>query len=687
MYKNIAYKMFFVVTAVIISIGLIGISSTYYLQKNNITRHANDNIEGYNQRFVTYTDEQAHAMESYLNLLENKKELQVSFIKSNKEELFKNAEPILKHLNANSDITHFYFIKPDGKVLLRVHDFNRSDDIVNRYTFLKAKETNKIFYGIEFGIKQNYTLRVVLPWIVEGKLIGYLELGKEINKISDILSKQKEIEIFYAVQKSKFKNSEKAIQEKLKSHMQTRDYYVMYQTLPSNKKIVDLMDTSDNNLKWLEIDNKHYIYYSQDLQDVSKVTLGRKVFLVDVTKAYDELLNSIISYSIIMFVITQLLLFLVFVLLRKKQIMLDDTFLKLQAQKEEFETVFEFSKDGIAILDLESNFLDFNEAYREMTGFTREELLQKSCNGLTSPEFKEASIKALATAKETGYIENIEKTCIVKDNKRINVNMSASLLPDKQRFLLLTKDITNLKALEEQSKLASMGEMIGNIAHQWRQPLSVISTNSTGMMMQQEYGLLTDEILISSCNQINENAQYLSKTIDDFRNFIQGDSNLEFVHVSKIINESLNILKGSLSNHYINLVLSIEDDIEINTNKNELEQAIINIVNNAKDAVADNVIEEDRAIFISTKKIDNKSLELKICDNGGGIPIDIITKIFEPYFTTKHKSRGTGLGLSMVNQIVRERYHQKLNVYNDNFTYNGKEFVGACFSIIFTEEG
>jgi PAS domain S-box-containing protein len=358
----------------------------------------------------------------------------------------------------------------------------------------------------------------------------------------------------------------------------------------------------------------------------------------------------------------------------------------IEQQKEEFETIFKYSNDGIAILDLESNFLDFNEAYRKMIGFSREELLKQSCIGLTVPEDREKSLDAFKYVLEYGHVENVEKVCAVKDGKRITVNMSASLLPDNQRFLLLTKDVTNLKVLEEQSKLASMGEMIGNIAHQWRQPLSVISTNSTGLIMQQEYGLLNDKLLIASCNQINDNAQYLSKTIDDFRNFIKGDTNLDFVNVSEIVNDSLNILKGSLSNHYVNLVLTLEDDLKLYTNRNEFVQAIINIVNNAKDAVVENVVEEDRVILISTKKIDDKNLELKICDNGGGIPQNIITKIFEPYFTTKHKSRGTGLGLSMVNQIIREKYNQKLNVYNNNLKYNGKEFTGACFTIVFIAE-
>ena len=355
-------------------------------------------------------------------------------------------------------------------------------------------------------------------------------------------------------------------------------------------------------------------------------------------------------------------------------------------QKLEFETIFNTSKDGIAILDKESHFINFNQAYLEMTGFTREELMGKSCIELTAPEDKQRSTEALALIFKVGYIENYQKTCIVKDNKRIVINMSVSLLPDKNRILIVTKDITALKLLEEQSKLASMGEMIGNIAHQWRQPLSVISTGATGMKVQKEYGLLDDKTFNETCDSINENVQYLSKTIDDFRNFIKGDVSFKLVLVSEVLEDTLNLLKASLSNNYIKLILSIEDDLQINANKNELQQALINIINNAKDALIENTEESDRMIFISTKSLDDTSLELKICDNGGGIPPSIIERIFEPYFTTKHQSNGTGLGLSMSHKIITQRHHQTIYVYNDEFQYQDKDYKGACFKIIFKLE-
>ena len=124
--------------------------------------------------------------------------------------------------------------------------------------------------------------------------------------------------------------------------------------------------------------------------------------------------------------------------------------MELEAQKEEFETIFNTSKDGIAVLDMNSNFLDFNEAYLEMTGFAREELLATSCISLSAPEDRERAIEAMNTAIKTGFLVGFEKTCIVKDGKRVVINMTATILPDKERILITTKDITANKEHEAQ---------------------------------------------------------------------------------------------------------------------------------------------------------------------------------------------------------------------------------------------
>ena len=236
------------------------------------------------------------------------------------------------------------------------------------------------------------------------------------------------------------------------------------------------------------------------------------------------------------------------------------------------------------------------------------------------------------------------------------------------------------KMLLQQSKLASMGEMIGNIAHQWRQPLSVISTSATGMKLQKEYGMLPDELFYTSCNNINDNAQYLSKTIDDFRNFIKGERRKEDFDLSDDISSFLRLVEGTIKNHDINLILDVESKIHINGYPSELIQCFINIFNNAKDALVENNI-EDKYIFICTMKKD-QNIFIKIKDNAGGIPDNILEKVFEPYFTTKHKSKGTGLGLHMTYNLIVNGMGGTIEANNLEYKYKNRHF--KCAEIIIT---
>jgi PAS domain S-box-containing protein len=357
------------------------------------------------------------------------------------------------------------------------------------------------------------------------------------------------------------------------------------------------------------------------------------------------------------------------------------------AQKMEFESIFKFSSDGIAITDLETNFLEFNEAYLNITGFTRDELLQKSSLELTVPELRKHMKSLIKKAITYGHIKNFQKESIVANNRRIALNMSITLLPNQEKLLIIIKDVTTIKILEEQARLASMGEMIGNIAHQWRQPLSIISTVASGIKLSVEIDKKDDEELVKSSDKIIEQTMYLSKTIDDFRNFIKEDKEFKLIFINDIIMESLKLLDSSIKNNYIKIEKEIFDNIEVNGNKNELQQAIINILNNAIDFLKEKIEDQNnRYIFIKTKRIDTNSLELTILDSAGGINEKIIDRIFEPYFTTKHQSIGTGLGLSMVDKILREKHHFEIAAYNEEFTYNSKKYKGACFKVLFKKQ-
>ncbi len=265
-------------------------------------------------------------------------------------------------------------------------------------------------------------------------------------------------------------------------------------------------------------------------------------------------------------------------------------------------------------------------------------------------------------------LEN-ERNKIKSFNENLQKKVEEELEKSKQKDSLLF----------EQSKLASMGEMIANIAHQWRQPLSVISTGATGLKIQKEYDNLTDENFYETCDLINKNAQFLSKTIDDFRNFIRGDRKKEVFDISDTIKEFLSLMSPSEKKYYLQMILNLQDNIKLNSYQNELKQCLINIFNNSKDALIDTK-EEDRFIFIETSSKENNAI-IKIKDSGGGIPSDVLPRIFEPYFTTKHKSKGTGLGLSMTYKIIVDAMGGTIVANNVTYEYNNKSYTGAQFTI------
>jgi len=235
------------------------------------------------------------------------------------------------------------------------------------------------------------------------------------------------------------------------------------------------------------------------------------------------------------------------------------------------------------------------------------------------------------------------------------------------------------KLLHQQSKMVSMGEMIGNIAHQWRQPLSVISTAATGMKVQKEFGVLEDDNFNKMCDAIDANAQYLSKTIDDFKNFIKGERVKENFNLKSGIDSFLNLVEGSIKSHHINLVLDIKDDIQIDGYKNELTQCFINIFNNAKD-VLDEKEEVSRLFFITAYKEDD-NIVIHFKDSGGGMPDEIASRVFDPYFSTKHQSQGTGLGLNMTHKLITEGMSGTISVSTVTYKHEDKEHTGAEFKI------
>ena len=237
--------------------------------------------------------------------------------------------------------------------------------------------------------------------------------------------------------------------------------------------------------------------------------------------------------------------------------------------------------------------------------------------------------------------------------------------------------------IAQQTKMAAMGEMIENIAHQWRQPLSTISTISSGIKLQYEYSEVQKEEAIKSMDTILTTTQYLSQTIDDFRNYFNSKKEANYFSLKDILGKVCALIEPQLYSKNIQIIKDI-DELTIFGLENEFLQVIINILNNSKDEFERTSLEH-KYIFISAKISENR-IKVTIKDNAGGIDDKIINKVFKPYFTTKDDSKGTGIGLYMSKQIIEKHMKGTISVSNENYVYENIEYKGAIFEITFLEK-
>ncbi len=225
--------------------------------------------------------------------------------------------------------------------------------------------------------------------------------------------------------------------------------------------------------------------------------------------------------------------------------------------------------------------------------------------------------------------------------------------------------------LIHQSRLAAMGEMIGAIAHQWRQPLNALSLVLQNIKMQHHMGTLSEESMDRMQLKADQLVQRMSSTIDEFRNFFKPGKHSEAFNLAQSLYAAANIVEGTFHNHNITLTIECDESLELFGVAGEFAQVVLNLLGNAKDAVL-NVKQVAPSVRMRAERLEDGT-RISIEDNGGGIAPDIINKIFEPYFSTKDEGKGTGIGLYMSKMIVENNMQGRLEVTNTA--------EGACFTI------
>ncbi len=238
------------------------------------------------------------------------------------------------------------------------------------------------------------------------------------------------------------------------------------------------------------------------------------------------------------------------------------------------------------------------------------------------------------------------------------------------------------KILIQQSKMATMGEMIASIAHQWKQPLSIISMSNGLLKINSEIkDFSTPQEITNAIKNIDHSVHNLSQTIDDFKNFFNPNKEKVVFSILDAFKDTFKLINSQFKNNDIEIVQNIKE-IELLGYKNELLQVLINLLKNSKEELIKKPNSMKKYIFISVDKNENKII-IKIKDNADGIPSDIINKVFNAYFTTKEKCGGTGIGLYICKQIIETSMQGEISVSNVKYEYEGQNYVGAEFEIIF----
>lgn len=326
-----------------------------------------------------------------------------------------------------------------------------------------------------------------------------------------------------------------------------------------------------------------------------------------------------------------------------------------------------------------------SNAFCELCGYSQDELVGNTHTLVKHPDTTKETYESMWSAIRVGKIWEGEMKLLTKQGKTYWIDLIIEPIRDqssqvigykaiRENITLQKEFLEQQKLIIEQSKSAAMGEMISMIAHQWRQPLQAVSILVQKLPITKMIeGDLSDEFIEQTVDDVSLQLDYMSKTIDDFRDFFKPGKGKDVVTIQRIIDKTKEFLGPILKNSSVTFTANGDDDIKILTHFNEVVQVFINIIKNAVDVMKERET-KNRKLDIFYIKNESEVI-IKICDNAGGIPFAVIDKIFDPYFSTKSNKNGTGLGLYMSKTIIEKHCNGTISAYNDN--------NGAVFEIRF----
>jgi len=619
------------------------------------------------------------------NLFENSKN-------HSKEELINLIKTSIKQIAQKQNDIHYFILDTNGNLLLNTE--NPRDEGVN---FLDFEDINGVRFTNEMiNANKNQQNYIEYFWYKPNKRITYSrhlkELGIIIGSASFLESRNEELK-------------DKLLKKIVLQNISEEKYLFIYKinslnniTTQSNLLIEKNLQTTINELKAVkqllinsnykgndyilyEYNNKllygtflnrlrYFIGYGTNLSHIDEIVAKEKE--ISLENMYSKIMKLVFIISIMTVV------FFVFSLVftRKIEKLFNEHRRRVKQNEEKYALLFNHSNDGYIISEFNdegfASILSLNNTALNMTAYEQREILYQDFFRLfDNLDFQETlnSKELFRTVKlrtKNNLIKTVEINAIVYSYEKKNL-LFASLRDVTERVLLKEEKAKQQNMLIQKSKMAAMGEMIGNIAHQWRQPLSQVSGLFFDIESAYDFKELDKKYLSQRVDEANDLLEYMSKTIDDFRNFFNPNSSKEDFLIDEAVQSALKIVSSTLKHHNIKIDIQRNLNHSIHGYKNEYAQVIVNILSNAKDILIDRKVENPQ-VRVYLKDTNTLCIE----DNAGGVDSEIIDKIFDPYFTTKY-DYGTGIGLYMTKLIIEEKMNGTIDVNNSE--------NGAVFSI------
>lgn len=627
-----------------------------------------------------------------LKTLKENKDL-IRFINNEKNIFPYLVEDFIDFTKANENIFQLRYLDKDGNEVIRIDknkdEINIAKNLQNksdRYYFIKTKslKDGEVYISdfdlnvenkkIELPFKP--TIRVSTPIYKNNNLEGILIIN---FLASDLLEMIKDKDIFNVYFMDKHGNFLLHPDENKNWSTQRKTYYKVKDEIKNIDTLINKekseKDSFDKNLTFyldkIDLtDNSFYIIYS----------IKKEIY----DTYMKETTNKVAFFFIVLFILS-----IPFVLLGAY---LQSIRMKI------LDSLINNIPFPICLKDSKGLFLLVNDSLVKLYGFTSKEQLI----GKKSYDFIDKHLPHTSKQKDVDVLKKQKikfvDTIVLKNNKKLYydtriIKLSFLGLFNKTYILSIAIDITAMKTLNhkledkvseelekrvrteklltEKAKLAEMGNMIDNIIHQWKQPLSIIKVTSQALELNLEMHNLTEEQRKNYILTISENVDFMSETATDFRNFLSPDKiKSEFI-IHDCINKILKILFFRFKKNSVELKNNVPKELKVYGYKSELCQVILNILNNALDQFLINKeISENKEIIIEAI-LEEKYILLEISDNAGGIEKNDLSKVFDDRFTTK-KDKGTGIGLTISKRIIQDSFDGDITVKNKD---NGASFI------------